>query len=111
VTSSAGAGDRLGSVIDDPQQPDDTLVADEFEVVDAVPVVSRVRTLEPRLPRPLVVQAAAVAASGFVAGAATAAVVRHRRVKKAAKRRGHLAAGVVASRSFLIDVHLLGSRD
>jgi hypothetical protein len=41
--------------------------------------------------------------------------VRHHRVKKAARRRrkrtGQVAAGIVASRSFLIDVHLLGPRE
>jgi hypothetical protein len=101
-------------VTEEPPQPRDAPPADDVEVVDAVPVVSEVRILERRLPGPLAVQAAAVAAGGFVAGAATAAVVRHRRVKRAAKRRRGTAgqlAGVVASRSFLIDVHLLGPRD
>ncbi|HUB75163.1 MAG TPA: hypothetical protein VL979_14160 [Solirubrobacteraceae bacterium] len=73
------------------------------------------------------VQAAAVAASGFVAGAAMAGLVRRRRrratskplsrrARRAAKRGG---AGrgpralelvqIVGSRSLLVDVHLLGS--
>jgi hypothetical protein len=95
---------------------EDAPVADEeAEELDGVPVLSEVRTLERRPPAPLVVQAAAVAAGGFVAGAATAAIVRHHRVKKAARRQrrrtGQMAAGIVASRSFLIDVHLLGSRE
>ena len=55
------------------------------------------------------VQAAALAATGFVAGAATVAVVSRRRARKAAKkRRKALAIGeIVSSNSFLIDVHLL----
>jgi hypothetical protein len=92
---------------------------DGIEVVDGVPVAAV--TADPahaiesvRLVAPLVVkQAAAVAATGFVAGAATIAVARvaqgHRR-KRRARKRGELVK-VVASRSFLVDVHLLGSRD
>jgi hypothetical protein len=53
----------------------------EAEELDGVPVLSEVRTIERRAPAPLAVQAAAVAAGGFVAGLTTAAVVRHRRVK------------------------------
>jgi hypothetical protein len=73
-------------------------------------------------------QAAAVAAGGFVAGAAVVGLVnrrRHRRVHALAKRgrAGRLSrdarsggkAGellqIVGSRSLLVDVHLLGGRD
>lgn len=84
---------------------------EEAEELDGVPVISEVRTIERRAPAPLAVQAAAVAAGGFVAGVTTAAVVRHHRVRKAAKRRKRMAAGITASRSFLIDVHLLAPRD
>ena len=55
------------------------------------------------------VQAAALAATGFVAGAATVAVVSRRRTKRRAKKRkktGPLGE-IVSSNSFLIDVHLL----
>jgi hypothetical protein len=64
------------------------------------------------------VQAAAVAATGFVAGAATVAVLHRRRTRRAVResrrsraRRGVELLPVVGSRSFLVDVHLLGSRD
>ncbi|HYF27071.1 MAG TPA: hypothetical protein VD931_15110 [Baekduia sp.] len=72
-----------------------------------------------RLPLPIgsvAVQAAAVAATGFVAGAATLALARHARVRRAAKvapRRGQTAKGgvpVLLTRSFLVDVHLLAGR-
>jgi hypothetical protein len=63
------------------------------------------------------VQAAAVAAGGFVAGAAVVGLV-HRRQKRSAAlsrgRRGGRVAGagellqIVGSRSLLLDVHLLG---
>jgi hypothetical protein len=91
--------------------------AEDVEVVDAVPVVAHVRDVQPsRSAVPVVAQAAAVAATGFAAGAVTAAVIRHHRVKKAVKRRRKdttRLAEVVGSRSFLVDVHLLspGSRD
>ena len=53
------------------------------------------------------VQAAALAATGFVAGAATIAVVSRRRSRKAAKKRKGPLGEIVSSNSFLIDVHLL----
>ena len=57
--------------------------------------------------------AAIAAAGGLVAGAATVAVVRASRPassrRKPARRKRELPARVVASRSFLVDVHLLGS--
>jgi hypothetical protein len=100
---------RLGRVTEEP--PEEELDAEE---IDAVPVLADVRAIEPVRAAPLAVQAAAVAATGFVAGAATVAVVRHHRIKKAAKRQRRVQrqfANVVASRSFLVDVHLLGGRD
>jgi hypothetical protein len=80
-----------------------------------LPVVAAVRALEPaRGAASPAVQAVAVAATSFVAGAATIALVRRRAARRAqpARRRKSRArvveAGeVVASRSFLIDVHLL----
>ncbi len=54
--------------------------------------------------------AAALAATGFVAGAATAAVVVRRRSRISARRRRGRAGSlgeIVASNSFLVDVHLL----
>jgi hypothetical protein len=58
------------------------------------------------------VQAAAVAATGFVAGAATLALVRRHSARKLARGRGPRRAldalPIVGSRSFLVDVHLIG---
>jgi hypothetical protein len=61
------------------------------------------------------VQAAAVAAGGFVAGAAVVGLVHRRQQRSGAltkgKRgssRGGKAGEIVGSRSFLVDVHLLG---
>jgi hypothetical protein len=57
------------------------------------------------------VQAVAVAATGFVAGAATLALVRRREARRSARsalrRRGADALPIVGTRSFLIDVHML----
>jgi hypothetical protein len=56
------------------------------------------------------VQAAAVAMTGFAAGAATVAVVRRHRARKQvrSRRKDRKALGEVrASRSFLVDIHLL----
>jgi hypothetical protein len=83
----------------------------DAEVVDGLPVVTDAGVLEER-PSAAVpaVQAAALAATGFVAGAATVAVVSRHRTKKAAKKRkkGITPFGeIVSSNSFLIDVHLL----
>jgi hypothetical protein len=83
---------------------------DEGEVVDGLPVVAGESALEPST-RPAVParQAAALAATGFVAGAATAAAVhRHRtRVSPRKRRRKGTLGEIVASNSFLVDVHLI----
>jgi hypothetical protein len=82
------------------------------EVVDALPVLAERRAVEPLAARPAV-QAAAVAATGFVAGAATVAVIRRRGARKALRRRkrstrrGGEMLEIVSSRSFLVDVHLV----
>ena len=58
-------------------------------------------------------QVAALAATGFVAGAATAAIVHHRRAKTLTRRlarakpRRTAFGEVLASNSFLVDVHLI----
>lgn len=54
-------------------------------------------------------QAAAVAATSFAAGAVTVAAVHVGRARRARRRRRRLP--VLATRSFLVDVHLLGTRD
>jgi hypothetical protein len=81
------------------------------EIVDGVPVAAENgRALEPARP-PMVParQAAALAATGFVAGAATVAAVHRRRARSPLRRRkGRGALGeIVASNSFLVDVHLI----
>ena len=81
---------------------------DEGEIVDGLPVVAPPRSVE--VSRPLVParQAAALAATGFVAGAATVAVVHRRRTRVSRRRRKSSSFGdIMASNSFLIDVHLL----
>jgi len=94
---------------------------------DGPPVVRRpsASALAPRSVAPTV-QAAAVAATGFVVGAATVGLVHRRRVRRSGAlarggsrrrlgSRGKQQAGpvgelvqIVGSRSLLVDVHLLG---
>ena len=85
-------------------------VVQDAEVVDGLPVVTEAGVLEER-PTAVVsaVQATALAATGFVAGAATVAVVSRHRTKRALKksRRSGPLGEIVSSRSFLVDVHLL----
>lgn len=89
------------------------ILAEEEETVDGVPVLAEVRAIEPASPVALpAVQAAAAAATGFVAGAATLALVRRRGARKLARTRTRQRGGadglpIVASRSFLVDVHLI----
>jgi hypothetical protein len=92
----------------------------EPEVVDAVPVLADEAppALEPVAPAGGVVvakQAAAVAATSFAAGVVTVAAVRSVRAARARRRerrsRARQLAPVLATRSFLVDVHLLGPRD
>jgi hypothetical protein len=84
---------------------------DDFEVVDGLPVPATPTGLEVAAPAVPARQAAALAASGFVAGAATVAVVHRRRGRRFVRRRKRKAKGgigeIVASNSFLVDVHLL----
>jgi hypothetical protein len=86
----------------------------EIEEVDALPVLDEASAapLERQRPPGQIVarQAAAVAATSFAAGVATVAVVRARKVRKE-RRRARAVAPIIASRSFLVDVHLLGQRD
>jgi hypothetical protein len=93
--------------------PADAEIVDEEETVDGVPVLAEVRAIEPVSPPALpAVQAAAAAATGFVAGAATLALVRRHSARKVARtrnrqRRGGEGLSIIASRSFLVDVHLI----
>jgi hypothetical protein len=85
-------------------------ISNEGEVVDGLPVPA-----EPApVPVPIrpaavpAVQVAALAATGFVAGAATAAVVARRRNRPSRRRKKKGAIGeIVGSNSFLVDVHLI----
>jgi hypothetical protein len=91
----------------------DIEIGAEEEVVDGLPVLADVRTLEPA-PSPALpaVQAAAAAATGFVAGAATIALVRRRSARRLARakannRRAVNGLTIAGTRSFLVDVHLI----
>ena len=83
----------------------------EAEVVDGLPVPAAPAVVEPALTAPVPVrQAAALAATGFVAGAATVAVVsrrRHRTPRRKRRRSKNGLGEIVASNSFMVDVHLL----
>jgi len=97
----------------------ESIEPEEPEEVDGLPVLSSDdahTAVAPAEPAGSLIpsrQVAALAATGFVAGAATVAIVHRRRGsklprrlrKKANKRVGF--GEVVASNSFLVDVHLL----
>jgi hypothetical protein len=90
------------------------LGGDAEEVVDAVPVLDADSApIEPRRPPGQIVvrQVAAVAATSFAAGVVTVALARAHRVRRARRRTRRALGPVVASRSFLVDVHVLGPRD
>jgi hypothetical protein len=86
------------------------IILDE-ETVDGVPVLAEVRAIAPAPAGGLpAVQAAAVAATGFVAGAATLALMRRHATRKLTRsrlQRGVDALPIVGTRSFLIDIHLI----
>ncbi len=102
---------------DEPQPTDSSTSAYEEEPVDGLPVLAEVRPLTAAPPVFPGVQAAAAAATGFVAGAATIALVRRRSSRKLARagrgvpRRAADALPVVASRTLIVDLHLLAGRD
>jgi hypothetical protein len=89
------------------------VIDDDAPEVDALPVLAEPTTIESqRQPQPVAMQAAVVAATSFVAGIATIAVVRShplRRMRTNRRRRREIGR-VVASRSFLVDVHVLGDK-
>jgi hypothetical protein len=98
-----------------PQTPSEELTELDEETVDGIPVLAEVRAVEPALPAVLpTVQAVAVAATSFAAGAATLALVRRHGARKRLKRvagrpvrRTGDALEIVASRRFMVDIHLL----
>ena len=83
------------------------------ETVDGVPVLAEARPVEVAPVALPAVQAAAVAATGFVAGAATIALVKRHNARKLARatrsgpRRAVDMLPIVGSRTFLVDVHLI----
>jgi hypothetical protein len=86
------------------------MAVDEPEVVDGELVEARAAatTLEPaRKSLPPVAVAAGVAVTGVAAGMTAVTVLHRRQTRKAAKRRKKLIGKAVASRSFLVDVHVL----
>jgi len=88
---------------------------DEAEILDGVAVLDEEpRVVESRRsPGGLsttTVQTAAVMGVGVVAGAAAVTLVRRRRTRRLERRRRRVLAPVLASRSFLVDVHVLGTR-
>jgi hypothetical protein len=95
-----------------PAAAEEEQLVEVVEVLDGLPVVqSETRVLEPAVPAPLPArQAAALAATGFAAGAVTVAVVSRRRATRPARRRKRKKGAIgeiVSSNSFLVDVHLL----
>ncbi len=96
---------------DDPETEAELQATAAEETVDGVPVLAEVRALVPVASASLpAVQAAAAAATGFVAGAATLLLMRRHAARKLARsplRRGVEALPIVGTRSFLIDIHLI----
>lgn len=81
--------------------------AREEPVDEIVVVADEPRAVELASPQ----RTAAVAASGFAAGVATMALMRRRSVRRARRRAPKGVANllpIVGSRSFLVDVHLIG---
>jgi hypothetical protein len=97
----------IGHAVEPVSEPEE--LEDEGEVVDGLPVVAEPRAVEAARPLVPARQAAALAATGFVAGAATVAVVHRRRSRVSRRRRRKAGAigDIVASNSFLVDVHLI----
>jgi hypothetical protein len=109
--------------------PDPQNVSADGEVLDGLVVAERRgvsqrpgfgRSLGPLSGGAQAVQAAAVAATGFLAGAAVVGLVQHRRQRSPTRARstrrrsqrtrsgGAELVQIVASRSLLVDLHLLG---
>jgi hypothetical protein len=86
----------------------------DWERVDGIALLDddEPRAIEPQRPplSPVLVQTAAAMGVSMVAGATAVALVHRRRTRRLARRRRRILAPVVASRSFLIDVHMLGER-
>ena len=106
--------DRSEPRIHDLREADPAPSDPDVEIVDGLPVLAEVRTVERAAPAALpAVQVAAVAATGFVAGAATVALVKRRAARKVVRagrggaRRPADLLSIAATRSFLVDVHVI----
>lgn len=101
------------AVVEGADQLEPGFAGAEVETVDGLPVLAEVRALAPAPPGFPAVQAAAAAATGFIAGAATLALVRRHSARKLARahrsvpRRAADMLPIVGTRTFLVDVHLL----
>ena len=90
-------------------------MSDAEEVVDGLPVLARSQAVEAVRPGTVPTrQAAAMAATGFVAGAAMTAVVSRRRARvglgRRARRKNGALGEILAPNTFLADVHLVKRR-
>jgi hypothetical protein len=88
-------------------------IEEDEELVDGLPVLAEVRPIETvHAPAPLpAVQAAAAAFTGFVAGAATLAVVRRRQARRLSRRAPGLPLDMLPvgdARTFLVRVQRIG---
>ncbi len=88
---------------------------EDGEVIDGVPVLAEEigevpQQRPPGALSPAAVQTAAVVGASVMAGAAAVAIVHRRRARRVARKRRRMLAPVLASRSFLVDVHMLGER-
>jgi hypothetical protein len=91
------------------------LMLEDGEVLNGVPVLAgELREVESQRPpgalSAATVQTVAVVGASVMAGAAAVAIVQRRRARRFARRRRRMLAPVLASRSFLVDVHVLGDR-
>lgn len=99
---------------DDPPLPAPVAEEPPVEVVDGLPVLAEVRALSPQRVAAIPgVQAAAAAATGFVAGAATMALARRVAVRRLTRMDPRLSgrAGLFpasGTRTFLVHVRVLG---
>lgn len=104
---------------DAPEEVDGTVEPGrELAEVRTLPVIAEARPMELDRPRPVSVPAAVAAATGgFLLGVATFVLVRvlrrprgTRALRRRASRRSGQKVDIAASRSFLVDVHLLDKR-
>ena len=95
--------------------PAESFEQGDEEVVSGAVVIAEARVVESvREGPPQFVQVAAVAATGFVAGAATAAVLSRRFARTAARRElpplRRDSPEIVSTRRYVVDVHTIAQR-